>query len=311
MGVRNLNKYLIKNCPKSIKTIHLKELSGKIIVVDASIYIYKFLADDALMEHMYLLISILMNYNIEPIFVFDGKPPVEKNNTICKRKENKKNANIELLEIEDAYKNEQNIKRKKEILFKIKLLKRQTVSVTKKHILNVKELMDAYGIQYIVSICEADLLCAHLIENNKAWGCLSDDTDMFVYNCNYVLRDINILHHTVNLYDTQNILKEININESDFNEILIISTSEYSHNIDIPISQVIQLYRKYKKELYKHGFYVWLLKTTNYIKDYKELLNVYRIYKTTYTNTSITVNKGKKDINKIKSIMVNDGFIFV
>lgn len=313
MGVRNLNKYLRKNCSTSIKTIQLAELSGKKIVVDVSIYIYKFLADNALMEHMYLLISILLYYNIEPIFIFDGKPPVEKNNTIDKRKEDRKKAKIELLELEDIYQSEQNVKIKKDLLFKINLLKRQTVNVTKNHVQNIKELMDAYGIQYIVSSGEADVMCANLIENNKAWGCLSDDTDMFVYNCDYILRDINLLHHTVVLYDKQKILKELDINESDFNEILVISTNEYSHNIDIPLGQVIILYRKYKKELSKYSFYIWLLKTTKYIKDYKKLLNVYKIYKFTNVNIdNIMINeKKKKDINKIKSIMVNDGFIFV
>lgn len=313
MGVRHLNKYLRKNCPNSIKTIHLKEIKNKKIVIDVSIYLYKFLAEGALMENMYLLISILLSYNIEPIFIFDGKPPVEKNTTIYKRKEERILARNELIELEYVYNNEDNMKNKKNLLTKINALKRQSVIVTKQHINNIKKLMDAYGIDYIVSTGEADELCGYLLREKKAWGCLSDDTDMFVYRCDYILRDLNLLYHTVVMYDKQNILKELNINEEGFKEILVVSTSEYSHNIDITVGQVIALYRKYKKVKFKYSFYIWLLKNTNYIKDYKELLNVYKIYTNNNINL-IDVNKEikkTKNVNKIQEIMGYEGFIFV
>lgn len=313
MGVRHLNKYLRKNCPNSIKTIHLKEIENKTIVIDVSIYLYKFLAEGALMENMYLLISILLSYNIEPIFIFDGKPPAEKNNTIYKRKVERISARNELVELEYVYSKEDNMKNKKSLLTKINALKRQSVIVTKQHINNIKQLMDAYGIQYIISSGEADELCGYLLRENKAWGCLSDDTDMFVYQCDYILRDLNLLYHTVVLYDKQNILKELNINEDDFKQILVVSTSEYSHNIDITVGQVIILYRKYKKKKLMYSFYVWLLKTTDYIKDYKELLNVYKIYTNNNINL-IDVNremKKSKNVDKLRKIMENEGFIFV
>jgi len=313
MGVRHLNKYLRKNCPNSIKTIHLKEIENKTIVIDVSIYLYKFLAEGALMENMYLLISILLSYNIEPIFIFDGKPPAEKNNTIYKRKVERISARNELVELEYVYSKEDNMKNKKSLLTKINALKRQSVIVTKQHINNIKQLMDAYGIQYIISSGEADELCGYLLRENKAWGCLSDDTDMFVYECDYILRDLNLLYHTVVLYDKQNILKELNINEDDFKQILVVSTSEYSHNIDITVGQVIILYRKYKKKKLMYSFYVWLLKTTDYIKDYKELLNVYKIYTNNNINL-IDVNremKKSKNVDNLRKIMENEGFIFV
>ena len=79
MGIKNLNRFLLDNCnKKSIKKFHLKQLENKKVVIDTSIYLYKFIADDSLLENMYLFISIMKSYNIEPIFVFDGKPPAEK-----------------------------------------------------------------------------------------------------------------------------------------------------------------------------------------------------------------------------------------
>ena len=79
MGIKNLNRLLRESCPESIRCINMSELSGKRIAVDISIYLYKYEAENALLENMYVMLSIFRHYNIIPIFIFDGKPPPEKN----------------------------------------------------------------------------------------------------------------------------------------------------------------------------------------------------------------------------------------
>ena len=86
MGIRYLNKYLLSKCTKkSIDTNHIKQMKNKTIVVDASIYLYKFIGEDTFVESLYLMITTFMRYNIKLIFVFDGKPPPEKWQTIIDR----------------------------------------------------------------------------------------------------------------------------------------------------------------------------------------------------------------------------------
>ena len=87
MGIRNLNQYLRQNCPNSIKCLNIAELSGKKIAVDISIYLYKYEAENALLENMYSMLSIFIYYNIIPIFIFDGKSPPEKKALLKKRRE--------------------------------------------------------------------------------------------------------------------------------------------------------------------------------------------------------------------------------
>ena len=70
-------------------TLHLHALTGKKVVIDASIYLYRFLAEKNLIEHIYLMCSILRHYNIHPLFIFDGKAPNAKKEIIIKRKEKK------------------------------------------------------------------------------------------------------------------------------------------------------------------------------------------------------------------------------
>ena len=89
MGIKYLNKHLQSNCSNSIKNISLHELSGKKIVIDTSIYLYRFLGENALLENFYLMISIFREHNILPLFIFDGKPPKEKEELLKQRKNGK------------------------------------------------------------------------------------------------------------------------------------------------------------------------------------------------------------------------------
>ena len=79
MGIKHLNRYFIDNCQKkSMSKVSMRSFAGKTIVVDTSIYMYKFTAQSALLENMYLMISIFLQFDITPIFIFEGKPPAEK-----------------------------------------------------------------------------------------------------------------------------------------------------------------------------------------------------------------------------------------
>lgn len=79
MGIKYLNRIFNSNCnDTSIYKIHLQHFAEKRIAVDASIFLYRFLGEEKLIEQMYLMVSIFRNYGIIPIFVFDGVAPPEK-----------------------------------------------------------------------------------------------------------------------------------------------------------------------------------------------------------------------------------------
>ena len=90
MGVRLLNTFLRKTSTRGTYTRHLRVLMGKKVVIDASIYIYRFLAEKNLIEHIYLMCSILRHYNIHPLFIFDGKAPVAKKEPPTKEEKKKR-----------------------------------------------------------------------------------------------------------------------------------------------------------------------------------------------------------------------------
>lgn len=320
MGIKHLNKFFRTECSESIKSISIAELSGKKIAVDISIYMYKYESNEALIENMYLMLATFRKYNIIPIFVFDGKPPTEKKALLQKRKEDKKEAEkeynilkkkLETNNISDDDKNE--------IINNMDLLKKQFIYITREKINIVKSLIRSYGATYYDAPGEADELCALLVLKNKAWACLSEDMDMFVYGCTRVIRYLSLFNSTAVLYDIKGILEKLKLTQKELREICVLSGTDYNiQNSDKTkkpnLYETIKLFEKYKKEMTNLDFYEWLKKNSNYITDYELLKNIYDIFDLKNTNLTtfekIKIINGPINLANIKNILKTDGFAF-
>jgi len=249
MGIRYLNRFLLGNCShQSIHKICLKYLSGKTVVIDTSIYMYKFMEKNALLENMYQMISIFRKYNIIPVFIFDGKPPKEKKELLIQRKAEKMEAETKYNELKQQLEvatQHADKTEKEDILTEMETLKKKFIRLRDADIQSIKKLISYYGIMYIDSYGEADQLCAYLVKNNYAWACVSDDMDMFAYGCSRVLRHVSLIHHTGILYETEEILGNLDIGLNDFRNILVLSGTDYNIRNKKSIEETIGLYRKY------------------------------------------------------------------
>ena len=320
MGIKNLNRFLRDNCSKkAITKKHLSYFKNKTVVVDTSIYLYKFASEGSLMESMYLFISVLKSYRITPLFIFDGKPPPEKNELLRQRKLEKKDAEQKYNSLQAKLQTVNDNEESKEIMQEMDNLKRQMVKIRDEDIKNVKRLMDAYGVIYYDAPGEADRLCAYLLKNGKAWGCISDDMDMFLYGCKYVIRNVSLMNHTAIYYDADKILSELDMTENRFCEIMVLSGTDYNINSNTCLNETIKWYYEYMKYANNvnnpYGFYVWLLKNTKYITDYSRLINTYRIFQFN-NNTDLenwdNIEVIENEINNValKEIMGKEGFVF-
>ena len=331
MGIKHLNRYLQSNCKTGISKISLNDLRGKKIAIDTSIYLYRFIGENALLENFYLMISIFREYDIIPLFVFDGKPPKEKNNLIKKRKKEKKQAEIKYIELEnkidDKLKDIPDINIKgfyetteiKEIKKNMDMLKKNFIKVHHSDIENVKTLFQAYGISYIEALGEADKLCAKLVCKNKVFACLSEDMDLFVYGCSKVLRYMSLLNKTVIMYDLKIILSEINMSLDEFKYICIASGTDYNiiNDNDNNLIQTLKYFKKYKiNDNTNNNFYEWLEDNTNYIENIYELYNIIALFNLSdmpeYKNyAKIKIINGPINESNLKNIMKLENFIFV
>lgn len=324
MGIKHLNRYLRMNCTKkSIRKVHLKSLEGKTVVIDASIYLYKFLGENALIENMYLFVSILKNYKITPIFIFDGKPPPEKHDLLKIRRLEKKDAEQKYKSLESVINtNDIEPEEKKEIKIEMEQLKKQFIRLREDDIKKVKNLFDAYGVRYCDALGEADKLCAYMVDTEKAWGCFSDDMDMFLYRCPFIIRHLSLLNHTVILYDKRSILTELNMNEREFREIMVLSGTDYNIDSNANMHETLKWHTQYnkyllnccQKDIKTNTFYVWLYKNTRYIQDFNKLLRTYQMFSYTGKDLegweSFDIAEKTVDMNKLTEIMKKEGFLF-
>ena len=324
MGIRNLNRHLRDNCPDSIRCMNMADLSGKRIAVDISIYLYKYETENALLENMYVMLSIFRYYNIIPIFIFDGKPPIEKKALILKRKEDKTEAQEEYMILKNVLEttNDDDDIEKQNIIIAMEQLKKQFVQINKEKIEKVKCLIRAYGATYYDAPGEADELCALLVIKKKVWACLSEDMDLFVYGCTRVLRYFSLISHTVVLYYTKGILDELNITQKEFKEICVISGTDYNTNNDnnnINLTQSFKHFYKFKQsnDYNNNNFYDWLSKNTDYVYDIELLLNINKLFSLDITRDKMDSLNNIKIINcpvkqeEIENIMKEEHFIFL
>jgi 5'-3' exonuclease len=320
MGIQFLNKFLKTECNRSIKEIGIRELSGKKIVVDIDIYMFKFSVENGLIENMYTMFSIFRHYQITPIFIFDGKTPTEKKELIEERREHKKQAELEYNALKnqiesstDFDENEYN-----EIQNKMDDLKKQFIYLTKRDFEIVKQLIDAFGFNYIDAPGEADEICAHLTIKGKVWGCLSEDMDMFVYGCPRVIRYFSLLNHKCVLYDLKGILCELKINLHELKQICVLSGTDYNKkNKQINLYIVLKYFKKYKKRKIQEDFYIWLLSNSILIDNYELLLKVYSMFDINNLCGNViqyldyyTIKNKLFDKSQIKLLLKEDGFLF-
>jgi len=242
MGIRNLNRFIQHKCPDAASRVHLSDFSGKKIAVDTSIYMYRYSGEGALLENMYLMASVFRHYNIHAVFVFDGPPPPQKTDLIEIRKKKKDAAKKQydaLLTFSkdkrDASGCEITTTELDDIEDTMRELKKQFVRLRDCDISDVKELLVSFGFATIDAEGAADALCAKLSIKRRVDACLSDDTDMFVYGCPIVLRNISLLNHSVVSHSTSEILKTLSLTQQEFKMMCVVSGTDYSQTSSEPV----------------------------------------------------------------------------
>ena len=324
MGIPKLNAYLMNHCSKhSIDKKHLSIFSGKTIVVDTSIYLYKFAETNSIIESLYQMIRTFAFYNITPIFIFDGKPPDEKKALIHKRNDKKIIARTKQNEAEMEYqtlikaddKTSEDYKKLDTLIILINKLKKQCVRVSYNDTESARRLLAICNIEYYNAEGEADELCAHMVLSKKAWACMSDDMDMLVHGCTRVMRGLSMHNHTVIFYNVNGILRDLDLNITDFRRIAVISGTDYNINHSINIVDVFEQFYVYKKFIVKNivkniGFYDWYSLLKKIEIDNDKLINIYNMF----CNNNVSMPpKQICIINKVKTIsefLRPYGFVF-
>ena len=100
MGIKGLTPLLKDKAPQSIESISLSQLRDKRVAIDISIFLYKSLSNvryngdylrnsqGEIVSHIVGIFQKTIQYlsvGIQPLYIFDGKPPEEKRECIKER----------------------------------------------------------------------------------------------------------------------------------------------------------------------------------------------------------------------------------
>ncbi len=177
--------------------IQLKDLRDKKAAIDAPNVLYQFLSiirqrDGTLLKdsqgritsHLAGLLyrtSHLVEHNIKPVYVYDGKPHPLKKQILEKRREVKEKATAEWQEalkigdIEEARKKAQ-----------------QTSRLTPDLIEESKHLLDTLGIPYVDSLSEGEAQASQMTQDGNVDITASQDFDSLLFGSPFLIRNLAI-----------------------------------------------------------------------------------------------------------------------
>jgi flap endonuclease-1 len=177
MGVKGLSKFIKENIPNAIKKLKLSELSDSVVAIDTNYYIYKYtISTDDFVKKFASQYLHLTSFGIKPLYVFDGKPPSEKQKVIDKRKKVNLKKNIE---------------------------------ITNSSIKTLKNFFKEHSIPYLECISEADFICSQLSRRGVIHGCISDDMDFLTLGCKYLYREYYQYSDEIVEYSLEKVLGEL------------------------------------------------------------------------------------------------------
>ena len=260
-------------------SVLFKDFENKTLVIDINVYLYKFKGDDALLEKIYLMCGMFRKYNITPIFVFDGQSPKIKSQEREHRYNEKKTAEEKYKKLRTYSQSLDDSDEKLEIKKELHTLKKCFTRITREEIVSVKDLINKFGMTYIVAPFEADDLCAYLCISGKAYACLSEDTDMFVYGCPRILRYIDLNAKSAWLYNYDEILDSLHVSNEVFKQLCILSGTDYNVQNKYSTRNIFYYYKQlyYFNQTSEGDLFQYFCEKKEDIKLCNTIYNIYDI----------------------------------
>ena len=247
---------LKEKCPKSIRSVPLSNYTGQLFALDASMAMYQFLISTQTIKtgfsiaelrdeqgnltgHLLGLLNrtlMLMEHGIRPVWVFDGKPPEAKMNTLRGRKEIKENAEKEKDEAKDQGDMEKALK-----------FANQTIKIDQKMTDDAKKLISLLGIPVIEAPSEAEATCSILAKDKKVFAAATEDMDTLCFGCPVLIRELTGKEENIIEIKLDVALSELGLTMDEFVDLCILCGCDYCERIEgIGCIKAFQLIKEYK-----------------------------------------------------------------
>ncbi len=180
------------------REIKLNELQGKSIAIDTYNVLYQFLttirdrftgeplrdSQGRITSHLsglFYRTSKLMENGMRVVYVFDGKPPEFKHQTIEDRKEIRKNAEVKWKEALE-----------KGDIEGVRRYSQAVVRLTPEMVAESKQLLGYMGVSWVQAPSEGEAQVAYLVRQDRVWSGGSQDWDSLMFGAPRLIRNLTI-----------------------------------------------------------------------------------------------------------------------
>ena len=268
MGIKNLHNFLRKTCPNVYQTVPISKYAFKKIAIDISIFMckYKSTCGTSYLDSFLQLISVLRYNDVHFVFVYDSKPPPEKDNERRQRIENREKNKLRVEKIDqswDHYKSKHGIQIEqvlenldtiedetlsqflqkiadsehvdviscKKIEQEIAKLRNTILSIRTEDFNNTKDFFRACNIPFLDACGEAEATCSALNKKGLVAAVLTEDTDVLAYGTNFMLHRLDMSQNTFIEIDYEEILNQLKFTPKQFLDFCILCGTDYNSNM--------------------------------------------------------------------------------
>ncbi len=214
MGVKGLYKLIQKYAPDAIKVVTMKDLADWRIAFDVSQLVYQMVSignshsiknkEGKLIHHIqgtFFRIASMILAGIEPVMIFDGAPPLLKEQVIKQRKQTRDAGNA--------------------------------TRIPHGVFLEVMKLFDLMGVPWIQAPSEAEAQAASmtkstLTQHNTTDAVASEDIDTIVFGAQYMIRGLDTAAHRIQLIETAKVLTGLKITQNQLIDLAILLGCDYT-----------------------------------------------------------------------------------
>ncbi|CAO3594843.1 unnamed protein product [Absidia cylindrospora] len=104
-------------------------------------------------------------------------------------------------------------------------------TVSDQMVQDIQELLQLFGIPYVVSPMEAEAQCAYLLEHNLVDGVVTDDSDVFLFGGERVYKNMFSQQKYVECYLLQDIVREMHLDRKKLIQLAYFLGSDYTPGI--------------------------------------------------------------------------------
>ena len=312
MGIKGLTYLIKQKSPTGIQSVHLNTLKNKTVAIDTSIFLYKSLMNvrsngdylrnnnDKIVSHIIGLYYKTIQYlslGITPIYIFDGKPPKEKNNCIQERNKKARDSKEKMKETTD--KNE------------IQKLEKSSIRITKDHIDDLKILFNLMGVSYIHPDGEAEAYAGELCRIGYVDAVITEDMDTLVYETPLMVRsciDKSIKNNDyISVFNLSQILKDFEMNIEQFTDLCILCGCDYCPSIPkIGTSRAYQNIKKYNSiEKMIESNQIKNI-PQGFIDNYQVSRELFKYFNGKIDLNNLPINRSEINFDKLENYLIND-----